>query len=81
MIYKVEQSIAIHFGTFKLSDEAYDYPSKHLTQALTKHNLHHECFKVLDHGESLIVASQKKKSVLQKHPMLSLKANALSRKQ
>lgn len=56
---KSKQSIAMHFGTFKLTDEACDDPPKHLAIALKKFNIDSESFRVLDHGESFVVSSSK----------------------
>jgi len=48
-------SFAMHFGTFQLSDEGIDRPVKELKEALIKHKLSEDKFRVLDQGESYII--------------------------
>lgn len=50
-----KQSIAIHYGTFKLSDEAIDEPIKDLEQALKKHHLPTKDFVILPEGQSFSI--------------------------
>lgn len=45
-------SMAIHFGTFNLSDEGYNQPVEDLHIALKQLNISTEKFKILDEGES-----------------------------
>lgn len=45
-------SFGMHFGTFQLSDEAYDAPLKDLKAAREKHKVPEDKFRVLDFGES-----------------------------
>jgi L-ascorbate metabolism protein UlaG (beta-lactamase superfamily) len=51
---KANQSIAIHFGTFQLTDEGIDDPILDLQHALTETAIHPDAFKVLKEGETLI---------------------------
>ena len=45
-------SFGMHFGTFQLTDEAYDRPVKDLSSAREKLKISAEKFRVLDQGES-----------------------------
>jgi L-ascorbate metabolism protein UlaG (beta-lactamase superfamily) len=47
------QSIAIHWGTFEMSDEPLDEPPRVLTQELKKADIPPEKFAVLRHGEMM----------------------------
>lgn len=47
------KSIAIHFGTFHLSDEAIDEPIKQLKEGLKAHHIPDDEFYILKPGESL----------------------------
>ncbi len=49
-------SIAMHFGTFNLSDEGYDEPLNDLQAAIRKHAVAPEAFISLHHGEGRVVA-------------------------
>ncbi|KHD87619.1 MAG: beta-lactamase [Bdellovibrio sp. ArHS] len=46
-------SIGVHWGTFRLSDEAMAAPPEELKKALQKMNIEPEAFRVLKHGEVL----------------------------
>ena len=48
---KAEHSLAIHFGTFQLSDEAIDDPTKALMAARLKHDVPEQSFRALENGE------------------------------
>ena len=48
-------SIAMHFGTFRLTDEARDDPPRHLGDALDARGVPRDTFRVLRPGETLIV--------------------------
>jgi L-ascorbate metabolism protein UlaG (beta-lactamase superfamily) len=48
-----QKSIAIHYGTFQLSDEGIDEPVRDLFLAKKKLNVPEDAFLVLDHGEDL----------------------------
>jgi N-acyl-phosphatidylethanolamine-hydrolysing phospholipase D len=48
-----KKSVAIHWGTFILTDEPLDEPPKRLKKALHDKNLAEEIFLVLKHGESI----------------------------
>ena len=48
-------SIAMHFGTFKLTDEGIDDPVRRLTAARSVLNLPPEAFRVPDAGETLLI--------------------------
>lgn len=50
---KAKQSLAIHWGTFELTDEPLDEPPKILDQELKKANLPPEQFVVVKHGEMM----------------------------
>jgi L-ascorbate metabolism protein UlaG (beta-lactamase superfamily) len=54
-----ELSIATHFGTFQLTDEAIDAPVKELAIALEKRNISKEKFVALEHGASISSCAQK----------------------
>jgi L-ascorbate metabolism protein UlaG (beta-lactamase superfamily) len=45
-------SLAIHFGTFKLSDEGHDQPAQDLNMALKKFKIEKNFFRILDFGEN-----------------------------
>jgi N-acyl-phosphatidylethanolamine-hydrolysing phospholipase D len=47
--------VAIHGGTFILTDEPLDEPPKRLKKALHDKNLAEETFLVLKHGESILL--------------------------
>jgi L-ascorbate metabolism protein UlaG (beta-lactamase superfamily) len=49
-------SLAIHFGTFSLSDEHYGQPQQDLLAALQRENISPDQFRTLDEGESWSVA-------------------------
>jgi L-ascorbate metabolism protein UlaG (beta-lactamase superfamily) len=48
-------SVAMHFGTFRLTDEAWDDPPRHLREALAARGVPPDTFRVLQPGETLIV--------------------------
>jgi L-ascorbate metabolism protein UlaG (beta-lactamase superfamily) len=50
-----KQSLAIHFETFQLTDEAFDEPRKHLAQALKERQVPDPDFVVQDVGATLIL--------------------------
>jgi L-ascorbate metabolism protein UlaG (beta-lactamase superfamily) len=50
-------SVAMHFGTFRLTDEARDDPPQHLGEALDARGVPRDRFRVLRPGETLIVPS------------------------
>ena len=50
-------SVAMHFGTFRLTDEAWDDPPRHLGEALDARGVPRDRFRVLRPGETLIVPS------------------------
>jgi len=45
-------SFGMHFGAFKLTDEAYDAPLLELEKSLKKYNIEKNSFRTLDFGES-----------------------------
>lgn len=47
-------SIGMHYGTFQLSSEAIDQPTKDLEEALKNHDIPAECFVTLEEGETRI---------------------------
>jgi L-ascorbate metabolism protein UlaG (beta-lactamase superfamily) len=47
-----KRSIAIHFGTFRLTDEAIDDPEKDLKSGLPKNNITTEDFQIPRNGET-----------------------------
>lgn len=49
---KSKYSVAMHWGTFILTDEPLDEPPKKLKQALEKYNISEASFEVYQHGES-----------------------------
>jgi N-acyl-phosphatidylethanolamine-hydrolysing phospholipase D len=49
------QSIAIHWGTFILTDEPLDEPPVRLEKALQEKGIPKEAFRVLQHGETMIL--------------------------
>ncbi len=50
-----KQALAIHWGTFALTDEPLDEPPKRLQQALQRHALAAQRFRVLRHGETMLM--------------------------
>ncbi len=50
-----QRSIAMHFGTFQLTDEGIDEPARDLKLALPKHNVPEQSFLILQPGESLSI--------------------------
>jgi L-ascorbate metabolism protein UlaG (beta-lactamase superfamily) len=53
---RARQSIAMHFGTFQLTDEAIDAPPEALVDARTAHGVAAADFAVLDSGETRVIA-------------------------
>ncbi|MDX1802600.1 MAG: MBL fold metallo-hydrolase [Alcanivorax sp.] len=49
-----KQSVAMHWGTFILTDEPMDAPPKALARALEEQNVDASCFRVPQHGETLV---------------------------
>lgn len=47
-----KMSLGMHFGTFKLTDEAIDTPEKDLNQALVKYNIPNAQFEAAKYGKS-----------------------------
>ncbi len=52
---EAKYALAIHFGTFHLTDEAYDAPQKDLKEALKQHGLSLDDFWILEPGEERAV--------------------------
>jgi N-acyl-phosphatidylethanolamine-hydrolysing phospholipase D len=50
-----KKSVAIHWGTFMLTDEPLDEPPKRLVKALEEKNLSKDDFVVLEHGETIFL--------------------------
>jgi L-ascorbate metabolism protein UlaG (beta-lactamase superfamily) len=50
---KAQRSVAMHFGTFQMSDEAIDQPVKDLKSALNEFHISHDEFMILDQGDAL----------------------------
>jgi len=50
-------SVAMHFGTFRLTDEAWDDPPRHLGEALDARGVPRDRFRVLRPGQTLTVSS------------------------
>ena len=51
-----EKSVGIHWGTFILTDEPLDEPPERLAKAAQKAGLEQDEFRVLKHGETIIMA-------------------------
>jgi len=49
-------SLATHFGTFRLTDEAWDDPPRRLVEALDAHGVPRDRFRVLRPGETLTIS-------------------------
>ena len=49
-----KKSVAIHWGTFALTDEPLDEPPQRLKIALKKKQIHDDVFLAIKHGETLI---------------------------
>ena len=49
---RAKKSIAMHFGTFQLTDEAIDAPVRRLNAALKDNHINHDQFVILDQGET-----------------------------
>jgi N-acyl-phosphatidylethanolamine-hydrolysing phospholipase D len=52
MDVKSRQSVAMHWGTFQLTEEPPDQPPQKLAEALRRHAVPAERFWVLQHGET-----------------------------
>jgi N-acyl-phosphatidylethanolamine-hydrolysing phospholipase D len=50
-----KKSVAIHWGTFILTDEPLDEPPKRLAAALQENQIPGEDFLVLQHGQTVIL--------------------------
>ena len=50
-----KKSVAIHWGTFILTDEPLDEPPKRMKKALKEKGLREEDFLILKHGETVIL--------------------------
>ncbi|MFQ5772364.1 MAG: MBL fold metallo-hydrolase [bacterium] len=50
-----KKSVAIHWGTFILTDEDLDEPPTRLAKALTENKIPQEKFLVLKHGETIFL--------------------------
>ena len=50
------QSVAMHWGTFRLTEEALDEPPRHLAVALAQAQIPPERFWVMQHGETRSIA-------------------------
>ena len=48
---------SMHFGTFQLTDEAIDEPLRALDRARLEHGVTAEAFRVLDFGETCLIAA------------------------
>ncbi|MDC0661526.1 MBL fold metallo-hydrolase [Marinobacter sp. SS21] len=48
------QSVAMHWGTFVLTDEPMDEPPRRLRKALAEQAVAESCFRVMQHGETLV---------------------------
>lgn len=54
-VLEAQTSVAIHFGTFPLADDAQDEPVELLQKALTDAGEDHDAFWVMEHGEARAV--------------------------
>ena len=52
---RARQSVAMHWGTFVLTDEPMDAPPQAVAQALAEQHINPEAFRVPQHGETLII--------------------------
>ncbi|WP_241665314.1 MBL fold metallo-hydrolase [Teichococcus oryzae] len=52
---RAKRALAMHFGTFKLTQEAIDAPAEALSSALRAAGLAPEAFRVPGHGESVLI--------------------------
>jgi N-acyl-phosphatidylethanolamine-hydrolysing phospholipase D len=50
------QSVAMHWGTFRLTEEPLDAPPRHLAEALARAGIAPEAFWVMQHGETRALA-------------------------
>jgi N-acyl-phosphatidylethanolamine-hydrolysing phospholipase D len=53
-----KKSVAIHWGTFILTDEPLDEPPKRLQKAMKEKNIPSEDFLVLKHGETIVLSDK-----------------------
>ncbi len=56
---QARQSLAMHWGTFVLTDEPMDAPPKALARARTAQHSEHAHFRVPQHGETLTIETTK----------------------
>ena len=54
---RARQSLAMHWGTFVLTDEPLDEPPKALAAALARHGVAADAFRVPGHGDTLTLES------------------------
>ncbi|MEP4523650.1 MAG: MBL fold metallo-hydrolase, partial [Alloalcanivorax venustensis] len=54
---RARQSLAMHWGTFVLTDEPLDEPPKALAAALARHGVAADAFRVPGHGDTLTLDS------------------------
>lgn len=52
---RARRSVAIHWGTFILTDEPLDEPPRRLREALEARGIRQEAFMVLEHGETVLL--------------------------
>ena len=55
-----KKSVAIHWGTFVLTDEPLDEPPVRLKKAVQEKGVPEEAFVVLQHGETIILGHGKR---------------------
>jgi L-ascorbate metabolism protein UlaG (beta-lactamase superfamily) len=57
-------SVGMHFGTFRLTDEGIDEPVRALERARTAYDVSADAFRVLDFGETCIIAADAHRETL-----------------
>jgi N-acyl-phosphatidylethanolamine-hydrolysing phospholipase D len=67
---KAKQSVAIHWGTFPLSDEHIVEPALELARARAEANVRTDEFYSMGHGETLFVGEKPQHDFAEKHPRL-----------
>lgn len=55
VLLNAKHSLAIHYGTFRLSDEAFDAPIRELRSSMAQHSITQEQFRAIENGDYWLV--------------------------